>query len=173
MPWACICLEDLLPRVPPRLLLLPRQPLRVVTLCNRMKLYSFQYLWSNQTYLGVMAQDLLATPEWRKAVILQPAASMPWTTPGLASTWPRWRTGRSAVCADTSDPSGLHARQHLLTIQCRRDFLRIALLDPLHSGLSLVSDSLGWTGSSSRVGRRCAFNHLHRRSGRYLQRCSV
>ena len=46
---------------------------RVATLRNGMKLYSFQYLWSNQTYLGVMAQDLLATPEWRKAVILQPS----------------------------------------------------------------------------------------------------
>ena len=46
---------------------------RVATLRNGMKLYSFQDLWSDQTYLGVMAQDLLATPEWRKAVILQPS----------------------------------------------------------------------------------------------------
>ena len=33
------------------------------------KLYSFKYLWSDQVFVGVMAQDLLANPEWKNAVI--------------------------------------------------------------------------------------------------------
>ena len=33
------------------------------------KLYSFKYLWSDQVFVGVMAQDLLTNPEWKNAVI--------------------------------------------------------------------------------------------------------
>ena len=33
------------------------------------KLYSFKYLWSDQVFVGVMAQDLLANPDWKNAVI--------------------------------------------------------------------------------------------------------
>ena len=33
------------------------------------QLYSFKYLWSDQVYVGVMAQDLLEHPQWKEAVI--------------------------------------------------------------------------------------------------------
>jgi|APCry1669189070_1035195.scaffolds.fasta_scaffold55049_2 hypothetical protein len=33
------------------------------------QLYSFKYLWSDQVYVGVMAQDLLKHPQWKEAVI--------------------------------------------------------------------------------------------------------
>ena len=33
------------------------------------QLYSFKYLWSDQVYVGVMAQDLLKNPQWKDAVI--------------------------------------------------------------------------------------------------------
>jgi hypothetical protein len=33
------------------------------------QLYSFKYLWSDQVYVGVMAQDLLKNPRWKDAVI--------------------------------------------------------------------------------------------------------
>jgi len=36
------------------------------------KLYSFKYLWSDQVYVGVMAQDLLENPKWQAAVITNP-----------------------------------------------------------------------------------------------------
>jgi len=36
------------------------------------KLYSFKYLWSDQVYVGVMAQDLLENPKWQDAVITNP-----------------------------------------------------------------------------------------------------
>jgi hypothetical protein len=33
------------------------------------QLYSYQYLWSDEVYVGVMAQDLLSNPQWKDAVI--------------------------------------------------------------------------------------------------------
>ena len=36
------------------------------------KLYSFKYLWSDQVYVGVMAQDLLENSKWQDAVITNP-----------------------------------------------------------------------------------------------------
>ena len=36
------------------------------------KLYSFKYLSSDQVYVGVMAQDLLESPQWQDAVITNP-----------------------------------------------------------------------------------------------------
>ena len=33
------------------------------------QLYSFKYLWSDQVYVGVMAQELLNNPQWKDAVI--------------------------------------------------------------------------------------------------------
>ena len=33
------------------------------------KLYSFKYLWSDQVYVGLMAQDLLENSKWQDAVI--------------------------------------------------------------------------------------------------------
>lgn len=44
----------------------------LATLDNGMKIYSFKYFWSNTAYVGVMAQDLLANPAWRDAVITSP-----------------------------------------------------------------------------------------------------
>ena len=36
---------------------------------NGIQLYSYQYLWSDQDYVGVVAQDLLSNPQWKDAVI--------------------------------------------------------------------------------------------------------
>ena len=36
---------------------------------NGIQLYSYQYLWSDEVYVGVMAQDLLSNPQWKDAVI--------------------------------------------------------------------------------------------------------
>jgi hypothetical protein len=36
---------------------------------NGIQLYSYQYLWSDEVYVGVMAQDLLNNPQWKDAVI--------------------------------------------------------------------------------------------------------
>lgn len=43
----------------------------LTTLSDGMKIYSFKYLWSDETHVGVMAQDLLANPAWRDAVVTQ------------------------------------------------------------------------------------------------------
>lgn len=43
----------------------------LTTLADGMKIYSFKYLWSDETYVGVMAQDLLANPAWRGAAVAQ------------------------------------------------------------------------------------------------------
>lgn len=43
----------------------------LATLANGMSIYSFRYLWSDEVYVGVMAQDLLLTA-WRHAVVRQP-----------------------------------------------------------------------------------------------------
>ena len=45
--------------------------MHIATLENGIRLYSFQYLWDDKVYVGVMAQDLLADPKTRDAVILQ------------------------------------------------------------------------------------------------------
>ncbi|MBU6362504.1 MAG: tail fiber domain-containing protein, partial [Chloroflexi bacterium] len=36
-----------------------------------LQLYRFQYLWSDDVFVGVMAQDLLANPQWQDAVVVQ------------------------------------------------------------------------------------------------------
>ena len=41
----------------------------LATLDSGNKIYSFKYLWSDTNNVGVMAQDLLANPRWRDAVI--------------------------------------------------------------------------------------------------------
>jgi hypothetical protein len=43
----------------------------LATLKNGMKIYSFKYLASDKVYVGIMAQDLLKNPSWKKAVIQQ------------------------------------------------------------------------------------------------------
>ncbi len=43
----------------------------VDVLDNGMKIYSFKYNWSDITYVGVMAQDLLNDPRWADAVTVR------------------------------------------------------------------------------------------------------
>lgn len=48
---------------------LKRDIQQLTTMPNGIKLYSFKYLWSDDLYVGVMAQDLLNNPQWKDAVI--------------------------------------------------------------------------------------------------------
>jgi hypothetical protein len=41
----------------------------VVTAPNGVQLYAYRYIWSDTFFVGVMAQDLLAAPQWRDAVV--------------------------------------------------------------------------------------------------------
>lgn len=50
---------------------LKRDITKIATLSNGLALWSFRYLWSDVTYVGVMAQDLLFNPAWRHAVARQ------------------------------------------------------------------------------------------------------
>jgi hypothetical protein len=43
----------------------------IATLKNGIKIYAFKYLKTDKVYVGVMAQDLLKNPLWKKAVIKQ------------------------------------------------------------------------------------------------------
>jgi hypothetical protein len=52
---------------------LKREVRHIATLESGMKLYTFKYLDSDTTYVGVMAQDLLVNPEWREAVVTSPS----------------------------------------------------------------------------------------------------
>jgi hypothetical protein len=45
----------------------------LATLDNGLKIYSFKYLWSDTTFVGVMAQDLLANPTFSHAVAIEPS----------------------------------------------------------------------------------------------------
>ena len=44
----------------------------LTTLENGMKIYSFRYHWSEKIFVGIMAQDCLEHPEWKKAVCIRP-----------------------------------------------------------------------------------------------------
>ena len=44
----------------------------LATLEDRMKIYSFRYHWSDKIFVGIMAQDCLEHPEWKKAVCIRP-----------------------------------------------------------------------------------------------------
>lgn len=48
---------------------LKRDVRHVATRSDGLRLYAFKYLWDDQTYVGVMAQDLLRSEEWRSAVV--------------------------------------------------------------------------------------------------------
>lgn len=50
---------------------LKKEVMHIATLESGIRLYSFRYLWDDKVYVGVMAQDLLADPKTRDAVILQ------------------------------------------------------------------------------------------------------
>ena len=43
----------------------------LTTLANGMKIYVFRYTWSDTFYVGLMAQDLMVNPAWRRAVVRQ------------------------------------------------------------------------------------------------------
>jgi len=49
---------------------LKRDIVYLKTLKNGIKLYSFKYSWSNEIYVGVMAQDLLLMSSYKDAVVL-------------------------------------------------------------------------------------------------------
>jgi hypothetical protein len=42
---------------------------QLTTMPDGIKLYTFKYLWSDEVYVGVMAQDLLSNPQWKDAVL--------------------------------------------------------------------------------------------------------
>lgn len=44
----------------------------LTTLEDGMKIYSFRYHWSDEVFVGIMAQDCLEHPEWKKAVCIRP-----------------------------------------------------------------------------------------------------
>jgi len=44
----------------------------IAKLASGLKIYSFKYNWSNETYVGVMAQDLLNNKVWKKSVVTMP-----------------------------------------------------------------------------------------------------
>ena len=48
---------------------LKRDVTLLATLANGLKIYSFRYKWSEDLYVGVMAQDLPANRAWRSAVV--------------------------------------------------------------------------------------------------------
>ena len=48
---------------------LKRDIQQLTTMPNGIKLYSFKYLWSEDVYVGVMAQDLLSNPQWKDTVL--------------------------------------------------------------------------------------------------------
>ncbi len=60
-------------RPAPSDLRLKRDITPLVTLDNGLRLYSFRYLWGETTYVGVMAQDLLKSEEYRDAVVVTQA----------------------------------------------------------------------------------------------------
>ncbi len=52
---------------------LKRDVTHLATMESGIRLYAFRYLWEDTLRVGVMAQDLLANPVWRDAVILHPS----------------------------------------------------------------------------------------------------
>ena len=44
----------------------------ITQLASGLKIYSFKYNWANETYVGVMAQDLLNNKVWKKSVVTMP-----------------------------------------------------------------------------------------------------
>ncbi len=90
----------------------------LATLADGMKIYSFKYLWSDQTHVGVMAQDLLENPAWRGAVVtkangfysvnyamlgLRMVALEEWNKNGLAAITHRSKGSASELFSATRD----------------------------------------------------------------------
>lgn len=76
---------------------------------NGLKLYSFQYHWSDTVYVGVMAQDLLEQPQFSHAVSKLPEGyyQVDYDSLGIRmSTYEEWTTdGFLAVQANATSNS--------------------------------------------------------------------
>ncbi len=86
---------------------LKRDIAHVETLGNGLKLYSFRYLWSDESHVGVMAQDLLLDPAHRDAVVLQTSGyyAVDYAMLGLKMvTLDEWKyQGEGSVLLNTPD----------------------------------------------------------------------
>ena len=80
---------------------LKRDIRHLATLDNGIKIYRFRYLWSDETHVGVMAQDLLADPAFSDAVVTMRSGfyGVVYAKLGLRmTTWSHWQaTGLSAI----------------------------------------------------------------------------
>ena len=52
---------------------LKRDISQIATRSDGLPVYAFKYLWDDQVYVGVMAQDLLRNARWRPAVTTKPS----------------------------------------------------------------------------------------------------
>lgn len=90
----------------------------LATLDDGMKIYSFRYLWSDTTYVGVMAQGLLENPAWRDAVVshangfyavnyamlgLRMATLDEWNKTGIAAVSRHKHLASAPVAADSAN----------------------------------------------------------------------
>ena len=77
-----------------------------------MKLYAFQYFWSQVAYVGLMAQDLLANPQWASAVITHPLGfyTVNYAQLGLRmTTLEQWlETGDASVLFDQAEVKAIN-----------------------------------------------------------------
>jgi len=72
----------------------------VATLADGVRLYSFKYLWSNETHVGVMAQDLLSNPDHSDKVKRMPGDfyAVDYAALGLRMiTLEQWRQARDNI----------------------------------------------------------------------------
>ena len=80
---------------------LKREIQHLTTLDGGMKIYAFKYLWSDDVHVGVMAQDLLAKPEWKNAAVMQENGfyAVDYAQLGMRmASWAEWQAdGEAAV----------------------------------------------------------------------------
>ncbi len=80
---------------------LKREIQHLTTLDGGMKIYAFKYLWSEEVHVGVMAQDLLANPAWKNAVVTQENGfyAVDYAQLGMRmASWAEWQAyGEKAV----------------------------------------------------------------------------
>ena len=83
---------------------------------NGLKLYAFQYFWSQVAYVGLMAQDLLANPQWASAVITHPLGfyTVNYAQLGLRmTTLEQWlETGDASVLFDQAEVKAINESLH-------------------------------------------------------------
>ena len=66
---------------------------QVATRDDGLPIYSFRYLWDDEVYVGVMAQDLLAMPTGGWLWSPGTTESLPSITPKSDCAWRHWRNG--------------------------------------------------------------------------------